>query len=191
MVRKGLLEEQIPELEATVRPLVYRGQRKMHRKERILIKSCRICWGNYEHLRMAGTWFVKEVSRGSQKAQFGGGGCKLCPALLLWDEGEVEPREWVYGGGDRLFFSEIALSELGIQAQLLKARCPPNFVSALRACEPAGYPSILLLPRAQAPYKVADEPWGPPAPHPQQTLRTCCLGKHAASWQCLPNLRPV
>lgn len=62
-------------------------------------------------------------------------------STLLWDEGEVEPCEWVYGGGDRLFFSKIALSELGIQAQLLKACCPANFVSALRACAlPVGCP---------------------------------------------------
>lgn len=137
---------------------------------------------------MAGAWFVKEVSRGSQKAQFGGGGCKLCPALLLWDEGEVEPCEWVYGGGDRLFFSKIALSELGIQAQLLKACCPANFVSALRACAPVGYPSLPGPPRAQAPIRLQMTPGGRQH-HTLSRLSGPASCKCAASWLCLPNLR--
>lgn len=124
------------------------------------------------------------IFKGSLKREpegtVGGGGCKLCSALLLWGEGEVEPREGDYGEGDRLFFSEIALSELGIQAQLLKACCPPNFVSALRACQPAGYPSMLLPPRARAPIRLQMSPGG----HQHLTLsrlRTCRLGQHEAS----------
>ena len=132
VVRKGPLEEQIPELEATARPLVRRGQRKVCRKERILVRSCKKCWGNYKHLRMAGTWFVKEVakqkSQNRARRQMFGGLVNYVQHFYFRMK-----RRWSHvrfmHGGDRVFFSEIILSEPGIQLQVLRAHCPPSSVS--------------------------------------------------------------
>lgn len=63
-----------------VGPLLCRGEGKVCRKQRILVRSCKECSGNYKHLWMIGTWYVKEraeVWRGRLEPDVWGS-CKLC-----------------------------------------------------------------------------------------------------------------